>query len=125
MGQLVTCYGIQPRFLHNPGGVAAGVGGEVKVLAICQMPHGIAGINGISTWMVLDESEIYGIPALFSIGLMSIYDMSHKINGAKVTIGTHTLNGEAVSTTLRVLPSKHQAIDLCALVREAGICRRQ
>ena len=112
---LATCYGVQPRILNQPLGHASGVGGDSKVLARCQMPTGIAGINGITTWLVLEETQENQIPALFPIDIMGDMDMVHEICDKRVNIRSYTTKeGKALTTQLEELPTKHQTIDLCA-----------
>ena len=94
---LATCYGVQPRILDQPLGHASGVGGDSKVLARCQMPTGIAGINGITTWLVLEETQENQIPALFPIDIMGDMDMVHEISDKRVNIRSYTTKEGKVS----------------------------
>ena len=34
-----------------------GIGGAATPVAVCDMPMGLAGINGVTRWLVLDEPE--------------------------------------------------------------------
>ena len=40
-----------------PGACAGGVGGKSRVLAMADVPIGIAGTNGLERWLVLDDDE--------------------------------------------------------------------
>ena len=65
---LAMCFGLAPRFIpmrHHCE--AGGVGGGVRIIAFCYIPVGIAGVNRLIRWCVLDEDgdETRGTPPLF------------------------------------------------------------
>ena len=59
-------FGLRPAFLPlNEGDRTGGVGGAARVVARCDMPTGIAGVNGLTRWMILDDPEGEKIPRVF------------------------------------------------------------
>ena len=53
----------------------SGIGGGAKVLAICDMPTGLAGLNGVTRWVVVqDPSQDQAVPPLIPIKLLKMLD---------------------------------------------------
>ena len=76
---LAKCHNLQPVFHTLPDSCEAGsIGGNAKVLAICDMPTGIGGLNGITTWVVLDELPGQPVPPLLPIKLLKMLDAVHE-----------------------------------------------
>ena len=51
------CFKLRPAFLPIPDqATAGGIGGSAKISAMCDMPAGLAGANGLTRWVVLDDS---------------------------------------------------------------------
>ena len=54
---------------------SSGIGGGAKVLALCDMPTGLAGLNGVTRWAVVeDPSEDQRVPPLIPIKLLKMLD---------------------------------------------------
>ena len=68
---LWTCYGLRPVFLPLPPDCRTkGIGGAATPLAVCDMPMGLAGTNGVMRWLVLEEPDgVIGTPPLVPNGL--------------------------------------------------------
>ena len=65
----IICLGLvhklRPAFLPLPEVCeAGGIGGVAKPIAMCDIPTGIAGVNGLTRWVVLDEEPGQKIPPL-------------------------------------------------------------
>ncbi len=90
---------------------AGGIGGHAKALAICDIPTGIAGLNGLTRWVVLEESDPnQKVPPLLPIKLLKALDAVIETRTRKLT-----LRCAKVSTILEeVLPSEHQTTSVMA-----------
>ena len=85
---------------------AGGIGGSAKVIAVCEMPCGIAGLNAFTSWVVLDEADPdQRVPPLLPINLLKGFDAVHEPKHCKLTF-----RDRGVSTILEELDSGHQTI---------------
>ena len=72
---LAKCHGLRPAFLPLPEVCeAGGIGGAAKATAMCDMPAGFAGVNGMTRWVVLDEEPDQKIPPLIPNKLLIHFD---------------------------------------------------
>ena len=84
---LWTCYGLRPVFLPLPHDCrTGGIGGAATPLAVCDMPMGLAGTNGVMRWFVLEEPDgVIGTPPLVPNGLFIHLDVVIEPKRKKVT----------------------------------------
>ena len=62
---LALCHGRQPVFIPLPETCeAGGIGGSARPIGLCFVPTGIAGVNGITRWCILNEEEDQKMPPL-------------------------------------------------------------
>ena len=105
---LAKCHGCQPVFYPLPHIETGGIGGAAKAIAICDMPTGLAGLNGITRWAILDEKDPgQRVPPLISIKLLKLLDAVHEPKCKKLT-----LRDAGVTVLLEELPSEHQTMSL-------------
>ena len=85
---LAMCFDLKPMFRQVPSQAeAGGIGGSAKVIAVCEMPCGIAGLNALTSWVVLDESDPdQRVPPLLPINLLKIFDAVHEPKHCKLQI---------------------------------------
>ena len=85
---LAKIHNLQPMFLELPERAeAGGIGGAAKVLAMCIMPTGLAGVNGVSQWVVLDEPDPkHRVPPLIPINMLKDLDAVIEPRQKKLTL---------------------------------------
>ena len=107
---LALFYKLQPAFLPLPESrEAGGIGGTQKIVAICDMPTGLAGLNGITRWAVLDEPDTkQRVPPLVPIKLLKMLDAVHEPKHLKLTLR----EANKVAHLEELLPSEHQTMSL-------------
>ncbi|CAK0899451.1 unnamed protein product, partial [Prorocentrum cordatum] len=71
-------FGLQPRWVPDEGPAPRGIEGDAKVVGRVEVPVGIAGMNGIVSFRVLDEE----VPALLLVGLTRAMEMDLKLRGS-------------------------------------------
>ena len=72
---LAKWHGLRPASLPLPEVCeAGGIGGAAKAIAMCDMPTGFAGVNGMTRWVVLDEEPDQKIPPLIPNKLLISLD---------------------------------------------------
>ena len=99
---------LRPGFLPIPQkATAGGIGGDAKILAVCDMPTGLAGANGLTRWVVLDEAEDQRIPPLIPNKLLIHFNAVLEPKQKLLTL--RDLN---TRTTLEELPSEHHTMSL-------------
>ena len=88
----------------------SGIGGGAKVLAICDMPTGLAGLNGITRWAVVeDPSKDQAVPPLIPIKLLKMLDGRHEFKAARLHL-SHA--GVKVVADLTNLETEHQTMSV-------------
>ncbi len=102
---LALCFDLKPMFRQVPvHAEAGGIGGAAKVVAVCEMPCGIAGMNALTTWVVLDEpDDSQRVPPLLPIRILKDLDAVHEPKHCKLT-----LRMPGVTTILDELDTGHQ-----------------
>ena len=77
---LAVCHNLQPQYLPLPNVCeTGGIGGASEVLRMCDMPVGIAGLNGVSRWVVIADPINSPVPPLIPINLMKQLDCVHEV----------------------------------------------
>ena len=114
---LALVHGLQPSFLPLPEHAeAGGIGGQAKVLAVCMMPTGLAGVNGVSRWVILDEPDSkQNIPPLIPITLLKELDAVIEPRERRLTL---RFSGSV--TKLEELESGHQTMLLMDFEADNG-----
>ena len=101
---------IQHLFLPKPEVCeAGGIGGSATIVAIAQMPTGIASLNGITQWVVIDDSSPdTRIPPLVPIKLLKALDSVHEAKTKRLTLREGGVSVDLVELE----PSEHQTASL-------------
>ena len=109
---LALVHGLQPLFRPVPERAeAGGIGGQAKVLAVCIMPTGLAGVNGVSKWVVLDEPDPnHRVPPLIPITLLKELDAVIEPKEKRVTL---RFTGSVTELGVRIGPSSDVDDGLC------------
>ena len=107
---LAQCFHLQPVFQPLPEFCeAGGIGGAAKPLAICDIPTGLAGIDGLSRWVVLDDPHPdHRTPPLLPIKLLKALDAVHESKYARLTLREANVTVQLASLE----PSEHQTCSM-------------
>ena len=104
-------FGLQPVFLPMPERCeAGGIGGQAKVVGLCDMPTGIAGINGITRWAILDEpDDSQKVPPLLPNKLFKALDAVIEPKHSRMTLRDYN-----AAAYVEELSSEHHTTPLVA-----------
>ena len=103
-------FGLRPAFLPlNDGDRTGGIGGAANAVARCDMPTGIAGINGLTRWMILDDPEEERIPPCVPNTLLMQLDACVEPARNKVTFRRYQGDRQVM---MHRLPTGHQTISM-------------
>ena len=108
---LALVHKLMPVFQARPTCCeTSGIGGGAKVLALCDMPTGLAGLNGVTRWAVVeDPSENQRVPPLIPIKLLKMLDGRHEFKAAKLFLRN---DGVEVVANLTNLETDHQTMSV-------------
>jgi len=107
---LNLCHSLKPVFQPLPETCeAGGIGGAAKPIGLCDIPTGIAGLNGLTRWVILDDSDTPNkYPPLLPIKILKLLDAVLEPAQKRMTLRTAGL-----CTQLEELqPSEHQTTSM-------------
>ena len=106
-------FGLRPAFLPlTEGDRTGGIGGAASVVARCDMPTGIAGVNGLTRWMILDDPGEEKIPPCVPNTLLIKLDA--RIEPARDLVIFRRYQGDR-QVTMNRLPTGHQTSSVMML----------
>ena len=99
-------YGLKPKFLPLPEVCEeGGIGGTSKAIAMCDIPTGFAGLNGVTRWVVLDDgTPSQKVPPLLPIKLLKHLDTVHEAKYNRLTLREAGVTTILESLTLNTKP---------------------
>ena len=85
---LALFFGLRPVFSSKLqlGGSAGGVGGESRIIGVCEMPMGIGGVSSSMEWQICeDPNPSHPVPPLIPITYIRDADCLIDVNNRKMT----------------------------------------